>query len=286
MDTELLRTFLEVNRTRHFGKAADNLFVTQAAVSARIRLLEETTGVPLFTRARNNIQLTAAGQKFLRHAESILNTWNRARHEMAAEDESKFPLTIGSVASLWDMVAHDWTTSLYASLPNILLHAEVSTSTILIQQARESSLDMALVYEAPQVGELSIEEFATIKLVLVSTTPEVSTESATAKNYVYVDWGTAFSISHADAFPDLPTPVMRVDTAWLARSFILDRGGSAYLAYRMIAKDLESGRLHIVEGAPSINRPAYVIYSRSSERTALIGRATKTLKKIAKAQIA
>ena len=36
MDLELLRTFLEVNRTRHFGEAAEALHLTQAAMSARI----------------------------------------------------------------------------------------------------------------------------------------------------------------------------------------------------------------------------------------------------------
>jgi DNA-binding transcriptional LysR family regulator len=44
MDTQLLRTFLEVHRTRHFGRAADNLYVSQSAVSARIRQLEEELG--------------------------------------------------------------------------------------------------------------------------------------------------------------------------------------------------------------------------------------------------
>ena len=41
MDIDLLRTFLEVYRTRHFGRTAENLYLTQSAVSARIRLLEE-----------------------------------------------------------------------------------------------------------------------------------------------------------------------------------------------------------------------------------------------------
>ena len=41
MDIEILKTFLEVARVRHFGKASESLFITQSAVSARIRLLEE-----------------------------------------------------------------------------------------------------------------------------------------------------------------------------------------------------------------------------------------------------
>jgi len=285
VDTELLRTFLEVNRTRHFGKAADNLFVTQAAVSARIRSLEEATGVPLFTRARNNIQLTAAGQKFLRHAEAIINTWNRARHEVIAEDENRRPLIVGAVASLWDIIASDWASELYAKVSGVLLHAEVATSSDLVRQAIDGTLDMALVYEAPLVAEVVAEEFATIRLVMVSTKPDVSSEDATASNYVYVNWGTSFSVAHAKAFPNLATPVMRVDAARLARSFILEKGGSAYLPFRLISEELENGILHLVDDAPSISRSAFVLYSHNSERTELIGRATRLLKKVAKAQV-
>lgn len=65
MDTELLKTFLEVSRTRHFGRAAEALYLTQSAVSFRIRQLENQLGVNLFTRHRNNIRLTTAGEKLL-----------------------------------------------------------------------------------------------------------------------------------------------------------------------------------------------------------------------------
>ena len=64
MNTDLLRTFLEVAKTRHFGHAAENLYLTQSAVSSRIRQLETTVGVPLFTRQRNNILLTPSGDRW------------------------------------------------------------------------------------------------------------------------------------------------------------------------------------------------------------------------------
>ena len=65
MDIELLKTFLEVKNTRHFGKAADNLYLTQAAVSARVKQLEDYFGIKLFIRSRNNIQLTAEGERLV-----------------------------------------------------------------------------------------------------------------------------------------------------------------------------------------------------------------------------
>lgn len=82
MDTELLKTFLEVQKTRHFGKAAENLYLTQSAVSFRIRQLEQSLGVPLFIRFRNNIQLTAAGELLLPHAESVLSAIGAAKQQI------------------------------------------------------------------------------------------------------------------------------------------------------------------------------------------------------------
>ena len=53
MDTELLKTFLEVSRTRHFGRAAESLYLTQSAVSFRIRQLENQLGVKTTALRRN-----------------------------------------------------------------------------------------------------------------------------------------------------------------------------------------------------------------------------------------
>ena len=75
MDLELLRTFLEVNRTRHFGEAAEALHLTQAAVSARIKLLESTLGVRLFDRVRRDIHLTPEGNRLVKHADLLLAGW-------------------------------------------------------------------------------------------------------------------------------------------------------------------------------------------------------------------
>lgn len=284
VDIDLLRTFLEVSRTRHFRKAADNLFVTQAAVSARIRQLEHITGVPLFTRARNNIQLTDAGHKLQVYAESIINTWNRARQEIAAEDVDKNPLAVGAVASLWGMMLNDWVNALYDSPAKLLLQAAVLDTSTLLTRMREGALDLALMYDTPKIGGLLVEEFAKIQLVMVSTIPGINVEDAIAEDYVFVDWGTAFSITHAQAFPELPTPVLRVDAGHLAHSFILNRGGNAYLAYQTVSEDIKSGKLFLVDNAPSIDRIAYAVYAAKSDRHDLIKRVIKLLRKISKQQ--
>ena len=94
MDTELLKTFLEVQKTRHFGKAADNLYLTQSAVSFRIRQLEQSLGVTLFNRYRNNIQLTSAGEMLLPHAQAVLNAISSAKQQIALNYHPERPLQL------------------------------------------------------------------------------------------------------------------------------------------------------------------------------------------------
>ena len=82
MDIRFLTTFIEVAKTRHFGKAAENLYLTQSAVSARIKLLEEYFHSTLFIRQRNSIQLTQSGEKLLPYAQQLCSTLNEAKQEL------------------------------------------------------------------------------------------------------------------------------------------------------------------------------------------------------------
>lgn len=277
MDTELLRTFLEVNRTRHFGKAAANLYLTQSAVSARIRLLEQTVGVPLFTRDRNDIQLTSQGRKLVKHAETMLTAWNRARQEIALDNEDKTGLSAAGVPSLWDMMLPAWVETMCRELPDIVLSVEALDVDTILRRLAEKTLDLGLMLESPQMADLALKEFATIRFVMVSSRAGTSGAEAVGEDYFLVNWGAWFTSAHARNFPDLPTPTVRVGPGRVARALILGRGGSAYLAEPLIADDLAAGRLHLVADAPVIEREAFAVYPREAENRAFIERALAML---------
>ena len=273
MDIDLLRTFLEVYRTRHFGRTAENLYLTQSAVSARIRLLEETLGAPLFTRARNDIQLTPAGTRMLKYAEAILNAWNRARQDAALGEGDKISLAIGASYSLWDILLQDWMHRLYGTMPRVALQAEAHGPEILIRKLLDHALDVAFMFEPPQVAELEVREVALIKLILVADRPGLSAREAVGNGYIMADWGTSFAIAHARHFPDMPPPTVRMSLGRMALAFLLHNGGATYLAEQMVSEHLASGRLHRVDDAPVIDRLVYVVYPLASERKPLLEQA-------------
>lgn len=266
MDINLLRTFLEVNRTRHFGKAAENINLTQSAVSARIRLLEEDLGVQLFTRARNNIELTPAGERLVRHAESIINAWQRAQQDVALTNEEMVPLAVGGVPSLWDSLLQDWLHRVYRSKPQLAIQAEAHSQEILVRKLLAGGLDIGFMFEPPQYRELAVSSIPSVRLMMVASRPGIDAQEAVGENYVMVDWGTSFAISHARNFPDMPPPVIRMGLGRMALAFVLECGGACYLTEGMVKPHLQAGRLHGVAAAPVIERKAYAVYPFNSDR--------------------
>jgi len=91
MDLDAVRTFVAAADLGQFQGAADDLAVTQQAVSKRIAALERELGVRLFTRTARGAQLTVDGQAFLPHARDLLATADRA---VAAVRPGQRPLRI------------------------------------------------------------------------------------------------------------------------------------------------------------------------------------------------
>jgi len=263
MDISLLNTFLELNRTRHFGKAAAALFLTQSAVSARLKQLEDNLGVKLFSRDRNNVHLTPAGVRFLLHAENIVNTWNRARQETALQDETKILLSIGGVHSLWDMGLPNWIHYIFRKQQDIALQVEAHGQEALLRQLLDGILDIGILFEAPQRQELVVEEVDTLLLMMISSHFDLNCQTALARNdYVMIDWGTAFRTAHARHFPDMPPPLVRMGMGRLGLAFLLDCGGTAYLADSMVSEYLQKDALFLVSDAPVIEKKVYFAYNQ------------------------
>lgn len=108
MKIELLRTFLEVSRTLHFRIASENLFITQSAVSARIKLLEDDLGVLLFDRSQKHLKITSEGHRLIKHANELLFMWQKAKQDVGMSEYDSHQLVVGSMMSIWDIVLQDW----------------------------------------------------------------------------------------------------------------------------------------------------------------------------------
>jgi len=82
MDLKWLEDFVTLARLGHFSKAAAQRYVTQPALSRRIRSLEVWLGTVLFDRTTNPVELTEAGKTFLPHALSIIAETESVKHDI------------------------------------------------------------------------------------------------------------------------------------------------------------------------------------------------------------
>jgi len=269
MDVGLLKAFIEVYRSRHFGRAANNLFISQSAISARIKQLEDELGTRLFTRDRNNIELTTTGKKFLVYAENILNTWNRAKQEIAIPDSVEALLSIAALPSIWDIFLEDWLGWLHTGNAAIALQTDVMRADSITRNLLDGTLDLGFVFDPPKTPQLLVKELIPVPLVMVSTDSSITAKKAVQENYIFVDWGTSFGMIHAWQYPDIPAPKLRASVGRIALGFLNNFGGTAYLPEAMISEQLGQ-TLYKVEDAPVVHKEAYAVYSQASIKQEVI----------------
>lgn len=272
MDTELLRTFLEVSRTRHFGRAAENLYLTQSAVSARVRQLEQLLGAELFTRTRNNIRLTSSGDRLLPHAEAALNAWERGRQAVALPADSVASVSLAAPPSLWDCRGLQALGRLRKTMPELALRAETHGDGSLVRRLLELQVDLILCYDPPKRYDVEVRDLSTLSLILVSGEPGMTVTQALEGNYLFVDWGTSFFVQHTAAFAGMPAPRLHAGSGRLALDLLLAEGGAVYLPQPIVDPYLDQGSLFQVAGAPVFERGVHLAYRRESPDVALLER--------------
>ncbi|EBH8506710.1 TPA: HTH-type transcriptional regulator HdfR [Salmonella enterica subsp. enterica serovar Pullorum] len=272
VDTELLKTFLEVSRTRHFGRAAEALYLTQSAVSFRIRQLENQLGVNLFTRHRNNIRLTTAGEKLLPYAETLMNTWQAARKEVAHTSRHN-EFSIGASASLWECMLNAWLGRLYQlqePQSGLQFEARIAQRQSLVKQLHERQLDLLITTEAPKMDEFSSQLLGHFTLALYCSSPA---RKKSELNYLRLEWGPDLQQHETGLIAADEVPVLTTSSAELARQQLSALNGCSWLPVNWAN---EKGGLHTVADSATLSRPLYAIWLQNSDKYSLICDLLKT----------
>ena len=269
MNIENIRAFLEVTSTGSFQKAAENLHVTQSAMSARIKSLEDILNRQLFNRKRNGATLTAGGQAFFKHAQSVVRTWELAKQEIGLSDEFSAIVGLGVQLNHWKSIAAPWLQWMKQNAPDLATQVQSDYSDKLMGMLRNGLLNVAIVNDPQRNPDVVIEHFAEEPLIMVSSV-EREVEKAAVAGYIYVDWGHGFRVAHTEAFPDSPSHRMTVGLAAVGLSHILEQGGSGYFLEREVEQHIEEGRLFRVTGAPQFKQTTYLCYiAETSESPAV-----------------
>ncbi len=151
-----MQYFRAVAEELHFGRAAQRLHIVQSAVSQQITRLERELGVALFDRTTRTVRLTAAGQRFLQHAERILTAVTAARDaidELRTERTGTVRLgTSTGLGTRLEMMLAEFE----RRAPDAHIELVNASTAERLEQVRSGDLDAAVLRGFPENSDLEL----------------------------------------------------------------------------------------------------------------------------------
>lgn len=146
MNSEQIKTFISLARTRNFSRTAEELIIAQSTVSKRIRDLENEFGCPLFMRGAGGVFLTSAGKIFLAYAQQFSNIEEKAHTEIQYTELYGSHVILGTTYDYYDMhlykklhhIAHDY--------PDIAFQIKFGQTGALLQDLKRAVIDIAFTH--------------------------------------------------------------------------------------------------------------------------------------------
>lgn len=277
MQINALETFLTIAQTGSFHAAAGQLNVTQTAVSARIRSLEQALGARLFDRGPAGARLSPAGHQLLPHAEQMLRSWQAVQNGLAG---NRAALRLGTQLSIWDELLVDLAVWLEQDRGQVPLTLNFDHTVDMAEALRKGLLDLALSPEP--VAGLRAESLPDEELVLVSDQPrQLEGLADDAPLFINLELGAAYTAGWQAVIPTEARAHIVLGSARMGLDYLLKRGGIGYFPARMV-----EGRMgvHTVTGAPALHLPCHALFARRSGQVAGILAGLTSLREARNAQ--
>lgn len=167
MELTQLRYFLKVAEERNFTHAAQQLGMTQPALSRSIAKLEEELGQPLFERQTRILTLTDAGQRLLARAERIIAFADDAVAELADDGETGV-VRVGAIPTIAPYLLPRVLQIFRAKAPQSQIIVTEETTDKLLQRCSHGEVDLALVAAPIAAAHLEVIPLFEEELLLVS----------------------------------------------------------------------------------------------------------------------
>ncbi|BCW54376.1 MULTISPECIES: LysR family transcriptional regulator [unclassified Arthrobacter] len=149
MELRQLRYFVAVFNQKSISRAAEQLLISQPALTRQIRLLEHECGTPLFERLPKGTFPTPAGAALHKHALTMLAMAGSAREVARQAGPVKQPVAVGLAPGL----PFEWVDRLLAAVaaqaPLAELELTDGDTTNQLRMVREGRLDIGLVHQEP-----------------------------------------------------------------------------------------------------------------------------------------
>ncbi len=256
-----LKVFYTVAVKLSYTKAANELFISQPAVTKHINELEQQLQTRLFNRKGSSISITPSGEILLRYAEQIFKLYSQLENELAQLSEVKSgQLKIGASTTLAQYVLPRLLALFKKTYPTIEIRLINGNSEFIEQQIIAEKIDVALVEGISHYPQINYETFVKDEIVLVAkaghkflhrnelkagqllTLPLAMREQGS---------GTLDVIHKALTKAGIPLKELNVqiylDSTESIKEYLLYADCAAFLSIHSIAKELQQNKLTIIE---------------------------------------
>ncbi|MEM7563727.1 MAG: LysR family transcriptional regulator [Pseudomonadota bacterium] len=260
LDTQL-KTFLQVARLGSFRRAAEEMFVTQAAITSRIQTLEEWLGFQVFDRHRRGADLTTQGHRFIDYARNALDTIEHGREDARRAQAYRAQYRFMTQYLLLESFSLDWLDWMREQLPDVSISIDSNHSMMATQEISKGQLDLAIGYQYKYTTGVVFEQLFHEKVILVTSMPDPDRWQG---NYITTGWDESFDEEQrrfiGDRINHSPIHAEFMDAG---RQLLKREACSAYVIERFAAPMIEQGLVQRVIEAPEFERPAYAIYPQN-----------------------
>jgi DNA-binding transcriptional LysR family regulator len=274
MEIDQIETFLAVISSGGFHRAASALRVSQPAVSARIRSLEDSLGVTLFERVHTNLLLSPAGKALRPHAEQLLRTVALARqavHEL--QPGSSGTLRVSAALSICTYFLPDVMKEYRAGNSEVMVSLRSGNSAGVLKMVLDGEADIGVARSLnhPEVETMTLRDDP---LILVghpghpaTRKRSLSLEEVESIPLVFYDRGSSDWTLSQGLFRRsglLPNVALEVETIEAAKRMVDRKLGLAFLPQIAVSHDLQHGKLVVIQitNAEPLHRNLDVIHAR------------------------
>lgn len=255
MDINQLQAFERIVREGSFSRAARQLDITQPTISARIQVLEQEIGGPLFVRGGHRLTLTGRGECFLGYARRALEVLNEGIEAAGLSEEGqRGRITIGTPQSLAGGFLAEAIMEFHNTHPQVDFFVRTGHSEQIIEMLYDGLIKLGLVswpfYHADFSELLRFRE--PLVLVVPAHSPlakwgkaRLEEVKSVHRYLLIVPWGPSAHDFIARVREQAGhTTTLPIETV---RYILLHNLGAAFLTRATVAEELQTGRLVEVE---------------------------------------
>lgn len=280
-----IRVFERVARRSSFTRAAEELFLTQPAVSMQIKQFEDTIGLPLFERLGKKIYLTTAGEEMYRLCRTIIQQLDEAQQFIEELKGTEGGTLKVSVASTVHYFAIRLLAEFRRRYPKVHINLQVTNRKGLLRQLADNDADIVLMGQPPEDHDLLSEAFMENPLVVIAPMDHplkdqhpVTLSDLKDEIFLMRETGSGTRGSVERFFADKGVQIktsMEMNTNEAIKQGVEVGLGLGIVSLHTVEQELESGRLAMldVESFP-LMRQWYMVH-RSGKRLSVVGQAFK-----------